>query len=149
MSHQKNDRFRPEEYRGREGKSPLCAAAIIIRDGKVLMGAREYVKGNPMWTLPGGRCEFGEDLRAALHREIKEEIGVTDLKIIRFLKFRQGVFLKGKPDADIVYIYECHTDQEPKMMEPDKFTEWKWFSPGEMPEGMLVEGDIELIRMVI
>lgn len=47
-------------------------AAIIVVDGSVLLQREE---SDEIWALPGGRVEPGEDARAALWREITEELG--------------------------------------------------------------------------
>jgi 8-oxo-dGTP diphosphatase len=52
-------------------------AGVIERDGKVLIcqrkaGARHELK----WEFPGGKVEAGESPRAALARELKEELGI-------------------------------------------------------------------------
>lgn len=56
----------------------LAVSAAIFRDGKILLVRRARSPGNGLYSLPGGRVEFGETLHAALHREVDEE---TALKI--------------------------------------------------------------------
>ncbi|MCG7384735.1 NUDIX domain-containing protein [Paenibacillus sp. ACRRY] len=54
----------------------------LIRWGhKILLihKARGAYKG--CWDLPGGRMEFGEQPETALHREIEEETGLTDVQV--------------------------------------------------------------------
>lgn len=60
-------------------QSPLdVAAAVIARaDGRVLLAQRP--PGKPYagyWEFPGGKFEEREDARAALARELKEELGI-------------------------------------------------------------------------
>ncbi len=68
------------------GHEKLCPTAMIIRDGKILLGLRHYTKDKwkkiSVWTTAGGRCDVGESIETALRREVKEEIGVDDLEII-------------------------------------------------------------------
>jgi 8-oxo-dGTP diphosphatase len=55
------------------------AVGILLKEGKeVLMGKRP--EGKPYagyWEFPGGKLEAGESVALALHRELKEELGVT------------------------------------------------------------------------
>jgi 8-oxo-dGTP diphosphatase len=54
------------------------AAAVIERpDGTFLLACRPEGKPYPgYWEFPGGKIEPGEDPRAALDRELKEELGI-------------------------------------------------------------------------
>ncbi|GAB4125465.1 MAG: (deoxy)nucleoside triphosphate pyrophosphohydrolase [Rhodothalassiaceae bacterium] len=55
----------------------VVAAALIDRDGRVLMAQRPA--GKPMaglWEFPGGKVEPGEIPEAALARELYEELGI-------------------------------------------------------------------------
>ena len=54
------------------------AAAVIERpDGTFLLAQRPAGKPYPgYWEFPGGKIEAGEDARAALTRELREELGI-------------------------------------------------------------------------
>ena len=51
---------------------PLSVKGIVIHDASVLLLLNE--RGE--WDLPGGRPDPGEDQRAALRREVREETGL-------------------------------------------------------------------------
>ena len=51
---------------------PLSVKGVVIHDGCVLLLLDE--RGE--WDLPGGRPDAGEDHRAALRREVREETGL-------------------------------------------------------------------------
>ena len=51
---------------------PLSVKAVVLHQGRVLLLANE--RGE--WDLPGGRPDVGEDHRAALTREMREETGL-------------------------------------------------------------------------
>jgi len=53
------------------------AAAVIERPGEFLLAQRPEGKPYPgYWEFPGGKIEAGEDPRAALVRELREELGI-------------------------------------------------------------------------
>ena len=79
------------------------ARGVCVRDGKLLLCR---AKGGKSTYLPGGHIEFGETGRAALVREVKEELGV-DSSAGAFLGALENSFLQhGKPHAEINLIYE-------------------------------------------
>ncbi|MGA3031923.1 MAG: 8-oxo-dGTP diphosphatase MutT [Terracidiphilus sp.] len=55
----------------------FVAAALIVRNGEVLIGQRRA--DQPMaslWEFPGGKIEPGESAQQALARELAEELGI-------------------------------------------------------------------------
>ena len=52
---------------------PLSIKGVVLHDGRVLLLLNE--RGE--WDLPGGRPDAGEDHRAALVREVREEAGLA------------------------------------------------------------------------
>jgi 8-oxo-dGTP pyrophosphatase MutT (NUDIX family) len=107
------------------GDGILCPIAIIEKEGKILTGLRHYKLQDTdtlsVWTLPGGRSEIGETIEQTLRREVLEEVGINELYIQDFVGQ-----IPGSSDGDNVYIFHCTTDQESTLMEPEKFSEWRW-----------------------
>jgi 8-oxo-dGTP diphosphatase len=54
----------------------LAVSGAIFREDKILLVRRARSPAKGLYSLPGGRVEFGESLHAALHREVDEETGV-------------------------------------------------------------------------
>jgi len=52
---------------------PISVKGVVIHEGRVLLLLNERDE----WDLPGGRPEPGEDYRAALTREVREETGLS------------------------------------------------------------------------
>ncbi|MEV0003401.1 NUDIX hydrolase [Micromonospora sp. NPDC050980] len=63
------------------------AAAVIIRDGRVLMvrerglGPSGRHDGQEYWTLPGGGIGPGETAEDAVRREVAEEVGLRAVAV--------------------------------------------------------------------
>src|ERR1700756_2911768 len=65
--------------------------AIVVKDGKVLLGRRKGSHGEGSWSFPGGHLEFGESIEDCVRREVLEETGIT-LKNIRMGPFTNDIF---------------------------------------------------------
>jgi 8-oxo-dGTP pyrophosphatase MutT (NUDIX family) len=52
---------------------PVSVKGVVIRDGQVLL----LLNARGEWDLPGGRPDRGEDHRAVLVREVREETGLV------------------------------------------------------------------------
>jgi 8-oxo-dGTP diphosphatase len=71
------------------------AAAVIVRDGRVLMVHERSRRsgGGEWWTLPGGGLEPGETPEEAVRREVFEETGlvVSDAKYVLEMPYPSGM----------------------------------------------------------
>ncbi|WP_157315029.1 NUDIX hydrolase [Chitinibacter sp. GC72] len=90
------------------------AVRAIIRDGDdiLLLYTRRYDD----YSLPGGGVDEGEDLAAALRRELQEETGAQDIQILSEYGYLDEYRPSLKPDHDVLfmrsYIYVCQIAHE-------------------------------------
>jgi 8-oxo-dGTP pyrophosphatase MutT (NUDIX family) len=109
----------------KQGDGIICPIAVIVKDGAVLIGHRHYTpdkwKKISVWTMPGGRSDVGETIEQTLRRETVEEVNITDLNIVDFIGE-----VPGAKEGDVVLMFYCTTKQDAKLMEPEKFSEWRW-----------------------
>lgn len=111
---------------------------LILRDGKVLLGKRNddpikassELGGQSTWTMPGGKMHFGESIEAAAKRELQEETGIVPrtLKVVSVT----NEITNDKHFVTIGFLCEDFGG-EPKVMEPEEITEWKWFPIDDLP----------------
>jgi 8-oxo-dGTP diphosphatase len=62
----------------------LGASCVVFRGDKVLLVERGQNPGKGLWSLPGGKVEFGETVEASAVREVFEETGLA-VEIIRLI----------------------------------------------------------------
>ncbi len=113
---------------------------MVLREGKVLLGRRHVdpakadseLHGEGTWTMPGGKLHFGESFEEGAKREVMEETGVEiDTKDLKVISLANDI-VSDAHFATIGLLCEKYPG-EPKVMEPDEITEWRWFSLDWLP----------------
>lgn len=120
----------------------IVVAAVIRKEGKILLAERRSDSSIPGWEFPGGKVESGESPEQALSREISEELGVQ-CRIIRPL---ETVSLPDKPNSKLIaFEVELLDDQFQLFSHRQIF----WVEPEELMEYNLLPADRELVRKFI
>ena len=111
---------------------------MLVKERKLLLGLRHHdpnkadseLSGQGTWTMPGGKLEYGESFEQAAIREVAEETGIklNNAKVICINNDKNE-------NAHFVTIGLLSDDfeGEPKVMEPNEITEWKWFNLNKIP----------------
>lgn len=119
--------------------------AIIIRNGKILIGRREndpYIK-QLSWTFPGGRPAYDEDLEYYLKLEVKKK---TNLDI----EPERVIFAKTYPEnRQFLSIYYFCKIIGGKEKAGEKFTEIKWVKSEELKTHFTTSLHPELYKMIL
>jgi 8-oxo-dGTP diphosphatase len=68
-----------------EKQRPKVGSAVLVeKEGKFLLGKRNKRNYFGYWVIPGGGVKWGETIREAAIREIKEETGL-DVELVRLI----------------------------------------------------------------
>ncbi|NRB70207.1 MAG: NUDIX domain-containing protein [Vibrio sp.] len=112
-------------------------AAVILREGRVLLGERIGSHGAHTWATPGGHLELGESIEECAKRETLEETGLSVDSFTK-LGFTNDIFEKeGKHYVTLFVVASCSSG-EPEVMEPDKCKQWQWFELDQLPEPLFL-----------
>ncbi len=126
----------------------LAVAALIRRDEdgeqQWLLLQRRLPKdslGSPgaqVWDPPGGRLEWGEDLKTAVVREVREETGLTVEAVGPCYAFL--TYYKGERLLAVSLACRPARSGEAVRLEPDGATAWRWATVAEW-EGLASHGE--------
>lgn len=131
-------------------KSPAntVVAAVIVRDSRLLICQRSRKGSFPLkWEFPGGKVEPGEDLHAALIRELYEELGIR-ATIGREL-WRTIYQYPGFAEPLIVIFYLADAGAEALKMDPESFEQIAWVTPAGLGTYDLLPANAEINVLLI
>ncbi|HTE58152.1 MAG TPA: NUDIX hydrolase [Verrucomicrobiae bacterium] len=116
---------------GRYKNRGLSIDAVIVRDGKILLGKRGAEPCKGQWATIGGYVEWGEKLEEALVREVFEETGlkVTSWRIINVYS---DPARHPQQAVNVAYVAETQGDPRPG----DDIEEVKWVPLDQIPDNL-------------
>ena len=106
--------------------------AIVMRDGRVLLGRRIGSHGAGTWALPGGHLEFGESAAACAAREVREETGL-EIDDITPAPYTSDVFASEGKHYVTLFVVARSEAGDPVTCEPEKCAGWQWFPWSALP----------------
>jgi len=119
-------------------------AAVIIRDNKILICQRGADQLMPFkWEFPGGKVEPEEELRAALKRELDEELGITAT-----IGTRVTVIRHTYPNGNGVELHFYRVDEFEGELENRIFNDVRWVGRVELSSYDFLEADVAFIREI-
>ncbi len=83
-------------------------------------------------------------MEQTLRREVAEEIGITNFEVEDFLGE-----VPGAKEGDIVSVFFCTTAKDVRLMEPEKFSEWRWVPIREYLENETYHGFNPAVREIM
>lgn len=132
----------------------VTALAVVIHptNGSLLVARHTSWVGTPFDRPPGGGVEFGEPARDAIHRELREELGV-EAAIGERLGVLENLFtVGGRTGHELVVVHAAHfadaaaydTCTGPVLDSPHEVLHWrpKGLEP---PVPLYPEGIAELL----
>jgi 8-oxo-dGTP diphosphatase len=82
-------------------------ACIVDEQQRVLLTRRCIEPFCGQWVMPGGKVDHGEPLLEALHREVREEVGI-DVHIAGLLDVYEHIALGDNNDHYVILYYRAH-----------------------------------------
>jgi len=110
-------------------------AMIVNERGEVLLCKRSNRASNERecWEVPGGAVEFNERLEDAIHREMKEELGV-EIDLVEQFPAANHIIPSDKQHwVPTTFLAKLKKGSVPKIMEPEKCDDIRWFSLDQLP----------------
>ena len=125
------------------GRNELrVVAAVLERNGKILICQRKPTDRHPLkWEFPGGKVEPEEEPKAALVRELHEELAIhakIEEEIVRY-----EYQYPGRSPILLMFFRVFVWTPEPENL---IFNSIRWESPSNLRQYDFLDGDIDFVR---
>lgn len=125
-----------------------CIIVSIYRKNEILLAMGTRHKDIGMYSTLAGFVESGESLEQAVHREVKEEVGV-DIKNLQYFDSQPWPF----PHSIMVGYIAEHSGGDINI-DDDEICDANWYKIDQLPKipptfsiaGQLIEATIEMIK---
>ena len=117
-------------------------AAVIERDGRVLIGQRKPGDRHPLkWEFPGGKVEPGETPEQATIRELEEELAIRARVQAEIRRYEYQY--PGRSPILLIFYRVLEFSGEPQNLEYEQI---RWEVPQHLGVYDFLEGDADFIR---
>ncbi len=120
----------------------VVAAVIERGDRRLLIGQRRQMDTSPLkWEFPGGKVEEGETPKAALARELKEELGATLRKCV---PIGRVVHKYAETPEELEILFFAVEISETELI-PRSFEKIAWVLPKELGDYDFLAANVGLV----
>lgn len=117
-------------------------AGLIVKDGKLLVCQRTRHQTMPLkWEFPGGKIEEGEQPRAALRRELEEELGIMATVGDEVKRIQHEYPNGGMVELRFFVVREYQREIENRI-----FRDVQWAETKDLPAFDFLEADLTLVQ---
>ena len=122
-------------------------ACIIDAQERVLLTRRCIEPFCGQWVMPGGKVDHGEPLLEALHREVREEVGL-DVHIDGLLDVYEHVSIGKKNDHYVILYYRAHPLTVEVVPNNQEVTQADWVSAEQLTRYDMTPGTRHILALV-
>lgn len=130
-------------------KARVIVAALIEKDGKILLGKKQANIGPypNTWHLPGGGVDLAnESLEEAMKREVKEETGLDTLRLER-VSFDEDYEpdKRGERTHYVFLVYKV-IPHDVNAVAADDIVKLQWFKKSELKTLQLTRPSVKFFQ---
>ena len=125
-----------------------AAAAVVVKEGKILIIKRNFDPNRGKWSIPGGVIEVGETVRESAVREVYEETGLR-VKIGKIADVVDNIIHEGEKVK--YHFVNCDFEAEyisGEVKINEEVSDFAWIEEEDMEKYNMTKGAASVIRLV-
>ena len=120
----------------------MVVAAVIETGGQILVCQRKRgTRHGLKWEFPGGKVEHGEEPRAALARELREELDIDAQIGTEIVRYEHSY-----PGRDAILLIFFRVTQFTGALANVVFENIEWSTLLSLPSYDFLDGDLDFVR---
>ncbi|MCD0420058.1 NUDIX hydrolase [Rubrivivax sp. JA1024] len=123
----------------------LAVSAAIFREGRLLLVRRARMPGKGLYSLPGGRVEFGETLEQAIVREVAEETALP-IEIVGLAGRREVLPSAASAAGHYVIMVFAARWAGGEAQLNEELDDARWIAPADLASFPTTEGLADLVE---
>jgi 8-oxo-dGTP diphosphatase len=114
--------------------------AVVVDDAeRVVLTRRAIPPFQGLWVMPGGKIDLGEPILQALHREVREEIGI-EVAVGGLVDVFEHLTPGADNDHFVILYYRCRPVRDALEPNPAEVAEARWVPRAELVDYPMPEG---------
>lgn len=134
------------EFRKQAIKTSVVAC-VVDEAQRVLLTRRCIEPFCGQWVMPGGKIDHGEAILAALHREVREEVGI-DVHVDGLIDVYEHLGVGEGGDHFVILYYRAHPLSLELTPNGSECTEAVWMEQARLPHIDLPPGARHILALV-
>ena len=122
-------------------------ACIIDEKKRVLLTRRCIEPFCGQWVMPGGKVDHGEPLLKALHREVREEVGL-EVHIDGLLDVYEHVALGDNNAHYVILYYRAHPLTAELLLNDQEVTDADWVPADQLTTYNMTPGTRHILAQI-
>ena len=122
-------------------------ACIIDDQERVLLTRRCIEPFCGQWVMPGGKVDHGEPLLKALHREVREEVGL-EVHIDGLLDVYEHVALGDNNAHYVILYYRAHPLTAELLLNDQEVTDADWVPADQLTTYNMTPGTRHILAQI-
>jgi 8-oxo-dGTP diphosphatase len=126
---------------------PSVVAVIVDDAERVVLTRRAIPPFRGLWVMPGGKIDLGEPIVRALHREVREEIGI-EVVVGGLVDVFEHLTPGAHNDHFVILYYRCRPATHELVPNPAEVAEACWVPRGELTRYPVAEGTRQVLGKI-